>query len=552
MRLKLTTFVLLLLFSLLSACSSDPLAAARKLADAGDRPEAIAAYDAVLTEASDLSAEQLATAHYERGMLYLGMAEFIDLGNNDSARDDLEAALAGESADLPIIPALATLARQYADEEQWENVVAVADNALAVEPDNAALLNARGQAHLELRNFEQAIADLKASLQGEVNAASAETSGFLGLYDAYFRLGRAMLDIGEYEEALTSFSEAINNASGNADKAAAQAERGFTHSEMNEPDQALADLDQAIALDPELAIAYAYRSYAYSAQENYDAAVADANKAVTLGDDLSSGTRSAIFHAKAFANLQVGDYQAALADATESINLEGVDAPNAARTYGLRSRINYNLNDYQAAVDDASKAIEVGASDITALDGFYYRRGLANYALAEYTTALEDVEAAFEVGGATFARYELQGDIFNALGDTDAAVTSYQAAIQLAPENAWLHNYLADIYYDAEDYASAETEYRAALRLDDQNDLFHSNLGYALRQQERFDEAIEAFSAALDLFPDDAWHWYARGYAYYLNFDDASAIADMEQAIALGADDDALVERANEILGELR
>lgn len=555
MRNNLFILLCTCLLVALAACSSDPLAPAREAVEAGDRTAAIEAYSSALSE--DLDDTQRATALYERGYQYADKLIQLDDSDNDKARDDMFAAVdLINSAELELefspVGGLELLATNYNNNENYDGVIAVADKGLTLDASNARLLNLRGGAHLEQRNFDQAIADLKASLQGEVDAASAEANGFLGLYDAYFRLGRAMLDIGDYEEAASSFTEAYDAAFSNENKANALAERGFVYGEMYEVDLSLADLDQAISLNPDLAIAYAYRSYAYSAQENYELAIADANNAVELGDSLDAGTRSAILHSRAYANSQVGEYAAAIDDATASIELAGVMDPSAARTYGIRSTVHRNRGDYEAAIADATTAIEIGSSDITALDGFYYRRAQANYLSGSYAAALEDVEAALELGEETAARYELQGDIYDQLGDIDAAISSYQQAIALAPDSPWLHNYLGDIYYNAEDYVGAEGEYRAAIRINDQVNRFHSNLGYALREQERYDEAIEAYTVALAISPDSAWDWYARGISYYYNFDDASAIADLEMAIQVGADDDAVVERANEILSELR
>ena len=542
-RTILKTYLLILLL-LLAACSSDPLDAGRDAMTSGDFDTAIAEFSSVL-DGGELSAEQRKEALSSRSMLHTGQNNF------DAAQADILAALAITEGDSEAVVATAEgLVGQYSTLGEWEEVITVADAALAVDPANSNLLNARGEAHLELRNFDQAITDLKASLQGEVDAAQADASGFLGLHDAYFRLGRAMLDVGEYDEAVNAFTESYDAASGNAEEADALAERGFAYSENGQTDAALADFDQAIALNPDLAIGYAYRSYAFSAQENYEAAISDANRAVELGGDLDAGTRSAILHAKAFANIQVGEYEQALLDATESIQLEGVNEPNAARTYGLRARINNWLGNYEDAIADATQAIEIGSADIAALNGFFYRRAQAHYYMGDYGNALSDAEAALAIEE-TSTTYELIGDINDASGNSDAAITNYQQAIALSPDDPWLHNYLGDIYYDIDDMGSAETEYRAAIRLDDQVSLFHENLGYALREQERYDESIAAYDEALRLNPDAEFSYFGRGYIHYLVLNDAEAIADFEKALTYDLSPD-LADLINEFLAEIR
>jgi tetratricopeptide (TPR) repeat protein len=63
--------------------------------------------------------------------------------------------------------------------------------------------------------------------------------------------------------------------------------RGWTYWAMERYDQALADLNRAIELNPENASALASRGETYRLMERYDEALADFNRAIELdlGDD---------------------------------------------------------------------------------------------------------------------------------------------------------------------------------------------------------------------------------------------------------------------------
>ncbi len=439
----------------------------------------------------------------------------------------------------------------YVKTERWDDALADLDRTLQLQPDNTEALARRGYVHLQLRHFDLAIQDLKASLQGDIKAAAADLDSQRNLVAAYYRLAQALLNIGEYEQAIQNYNEALALATDNADKADIYAQRGFVYSEIGEPDLALADLDQAIALSPDLAIAYAYRSYVYSDQQRYEAAIADADRAVSLGAKLTDRERSALLHARALAHLYTGNYQQAIADATESIQLEGENSPKVARTYGIRSRAHRLLAEYEQAIADATKAIDIGASDVTALGDFYYQRARAYYDAGNSEAARADLEAALALGEATANDYALLGDIYLELGDQDKAIENYQHAISLDPENAWLHNYLGDVYYGMEDMGAAETEYRAAIRLNDSEPLFHENLALVLRLQEHYEEAIESYSRALALDENQPGSWLGRGIAYYILGQDDLAIADLERAMTFELPADAQ-EFAQSLLDEMR
>ncbi|MEM9776518.1 MAG: tetratricopeptide repeat protein, partial [Chloroflexota bacterium] len=406
MKNKTIPFLMFFLFIFLTGCAS-ALDRAQQAVDEGNYEQALVEYDAALAE--ELAAEDRYTA-------LTGRANVNNIqGNADATLSDLAEALTVTNAEgapagdlkavyrsrIDILTAeerftdaadevgklmpldsgnVALFLEQgqlYAQAEAWEEVVSSMDGALAIDSASADALTLRGTAHLELRNFEQAIEDLKASLNGDVAAAMSDIDRKANLVDAYYELGQALYRLGDYQPSIDNFTEALTYAETDEDISRTLAERGFVYSELGEFDNALSDFDQSISLDPSLAIVYSYRSYVYVDQGNYEAAIADADQAIALGDDLSENTRSAIFHAKASAMLNNGQYEEALVAATQSIELIGESDPDTARTFSMRSRINRNLGNYEAAVADATKAIEIGANDIAALPGFYYARSVA-------------------------------------------------------------------------------------------------------------------------------------------------------------------------------
>ena len=71
----------------------------------------------------------------------------------------------------------------------------------------------------------------------------------------------------------------------NENQAVAYNSRGIAHSMKNQQDQAIADFNQAIQLEPDYAGAFSNRANVYAARGDFDRAMADYNRAIQLKPD---------------------------------------------------------------------------------------------------------------------------------------------------------------------------------------------------------------------------------------------------------------------------
>ncbi len=518
-RKFLLVFSVLLLSTLACALGASHLEKAREAVADGETETAFEEYKLALEE-DDLPAEDRFAVLSERGDLYRNQE------NVEAALADYEAALNVTNAEgNPVGDRTSVYNRRvdiYVLQEQWPEVIADLDAILASQPDNYEALARRGYAHLQLRNFEQAIDDLKASLQGDIDAATDDLDNRRNLINAYYDLAQALLDVGEYDASIENYTEALNLADDTDDRVEILVARGFAYSEMYENEKALTDLNEAIGLDANEPLAYAYRSYVYGDQEKYEDAIADATKAIELGSDLSDARRGTIVHARAVAYLSTGQYEEAIVDATESIELAGVDVESTARTYNVRGQAYRYMGDYENAIADYTQAIEYGTTDVTALDNFYRNRAYSNYLNYSNKDALADIEAAISLNIEEPAAYDydLIGRIEYEEGNYEAAIANYEQALALVTENdPWIHNRLGDTYYELSAWDQAETQYRTAIELAPEEPLFVENLGFTLNLAGRPEEALDTLFQAADLGSDNPWVYNEIGDIYY-NFDD--------------------------------
>ena len=125
-----------------------------------------------------------------------------------------------------------------------------------------------------------------------------------------------------FEQAMTDLNESIRI--GGPDNAFAYATRGRVWIKKNNLDNALADFDKAIKLEPTAPTLYIARGDAWARTSQTDSAIADYTKAIELG------MRSPhAFAGRGFQWAQKGEHDSAIADYSEAIRL----APGSKEVY---------------------------------------------------------------------------------------------------------------------------------------------------------------------------------------------------------------------------
>ena len=240
--------------------------------------------------------------------------------------------------------------------------------------------------------------------------------------ESYYDLGKENLKNRDIGNALTNLSRAIELKPDFGD---AYYLRGLAHALEEEYDEAIADFEQVIELDPNhtdvpvaLTGVHAGRGAEYALQGNYDKAIADFEKAIKLGadnDDVRSGLALAYLK-RGIDHLDEGDEDEAVADFNRAI--EGLEriigaAPGdaeartvAASAYLLRAAISYERGYFSEkfayfdrAFADLERAIELDPDNTgtrVAVADAYLWRGFTHYDLYDYEAAIADFTRSIE------------------------------------------------------------------------------------------------------------------------------------------------------------
>ncbi|VAW31360.1 hypothetical protein MNBD_CHLOROFLEXI01-176 [hydrothermal vent metagenome] len=160
--------------------------------------------------------------------------------------------------------------------------------------------------------------------------------------------------------------------------------RGNIFQSLNQYEEALADYEEALRLDPEDSMTYSNRGIVFLHQREYEAALADYRKAIQLNPE----------YAKAFFNrgntyLDLERYVEALADFGEAIRLN----PEYAKAFYNRGNTYLALERNKEALADFGEAIRLNPKHAKA----FYNRGHTYQAQGAYAAASADYEEAIRL-----------------------------------------------------------------------------------------------------------------------------------------------------------
>jgi tetratricopeptide (TPR) repeat protein len=164
--------------------------------------------------------------------------------------------------------------------------------------------------------------------------------------DNEFQQGMKFMSPGKYPEAVVHFTRALSIYGQLPD---ALLERGNAHRILGEPDEALADYQAAIDLNPTLATAHNGIAMIYIERHDLPHALEKLNKAISLQPSVEAYyERGQILEAR-------GEHQKAIEDYDKAI-AEQVDSPYM---YRARALAKANLGDQEGAHADRILAVQI-------------------------------------------------------------------------------------------------------------------------------------------------------------------------------------------------
>lgn len=268
------------------------------------------------------------------------------------ALDRLTAAIHQQSIPEKIVnPAMAYAYRSllYLDLEEFDKAIADSNEVITRSPNYAPAYNTRGASQLAKGYQEKAISDLTKAIvlapnlsgpyfnrglaykrKGQLELSIADYNKCIELdtnsAENYVNRGNVFEELGQFDNAVADYNKAIDLKPIKSFLAIAYNNRGKAYLDRDN-DRALVDINQAIKLDPDFAVAYINRAHVYGDAGLYDKALIEIDRAISLNPNL------AISHVnKGMILNNKGEYEQALTEFNNAIELD----PNNAESYVAR------------------------------------------------------------------------------------------------------------------------------------------------------------------------------------------------------------------------
>jgi serine/threonine protein kinase len=250
------------------------------------------------------------------------------------------------------------------------NITAAPDSAdaetLAVQ--DSRLHNKRGLAHVNMRNFEQAIYD----------------------YSKAIELDRR-------------YAEAYNN-------------RSAAHLMMENYAQAVLDCNWTLELAPHFVAAYINLGIAHTGLRQYDNALIDYERALQVDPE-----NVYAFYNRANTFIWMGEFKKAIEDFNRTINID----PEFVAAYVNRGVAHTELKENDAAMENFTTAIKLNPNYVHA----FYNRANLYREMGQNVPAIEDYTKVIELNPQHQFAHENRGDCYAALGQEDQASDDYTTMI---------------------------------------------------------------------------------------------------------------------------
>jgi predicted O-linked N-acetylglucosamine transferase (SPINDLY family) len=221
---------------------------------------------------------------------------------------------------------------------------------------------------------------------------------------------------------------------------------------MGRLEDALADYDRAIALNPSYAFALCNRGTVLERLGRWEESLASYDRAIEVDseDSLTYYNRGSVLK-------ELKRFEEALTSYDRAVELRS----DFVEAHVNRGNVLQELRRHEAAIASFDRAIELKPvhADV------FHSRGVSLYIMKRFGGALADFDRAIELKSDGAEVYFNRGNLMLELQRYDAAVSSYLKAIELSPGNAEAHHGLGETLVRLKQYERAVASFDQALAL---------------------------------------------------------------------------------------
>lgn len=389
----------------------------------------------------------------------------------------------------------------------------------------AEIQNTRAEIYIQLGAFQAALPDLQAAVKANRSNLNYQ-----------FNFGKTLVNLGGAEpgvKALTKYLEGTAEAEevDQEKRADALRLRGQGYGALRKFEEAVADINASLEIEPENHEAFFTRSQIALAEKDYGKAIADIEEAIAKYTPAEEGD-----------TFPFAQGYLTIASVYEERGKEAARADNDAAA----------TQDYAACKAECEKLLEAaGEEDPRAAQvrvRTLFRKGVAERLLGEFGTAVKSFSLALELDPNLGEAYFRRGICFHFMGEEKLAIRDFEQAASINFDSPRSNLWKGMAYAKIGEYDEAIRAYGESIAVSDRYTPAYVNRGLAHLADADYTKAIDDFNEAIRLQPTEALHYYRRGKAQSLAGSREKAIRSYMNAIEF---DSRLRPAYNDLASEL-
>ncbi len=335
------------------------------------------------------------------------------------------------------------------------------------------------------------------------------------LVRAYVQRARLYIRRGDnWNQAIADLEEALRLDPKNVE---ALSLHGVLTFNRGDAARAVAEMNEAIRLNPKSAVARNSIGFFHNAKGDYDRALAELNEAVRLDPKFGYAYKN-----RGITYENKGEFDKALADFRMALNLD----PEKKERLGRDAAQGIERIQQKLAASGGSRPAPAASTDDQAI----CYRGAAG---SENSAACTRLITSGKLSSGELARAFLQRAIIsNRNGNFDGAMADSNEAVRLDPNNVNARALRAAGYVRKGDYDRALTDLQEARRLDPRSVLTANVFGFYYNTKGEYDRALTELNEAIRLNPNGMYAYKDRGTSYEHKGEHDKALADFRKALS--------------------
>jgi tetratricopeptide (TPR) repeat protein len=453
---------------------------------------------------------------YARKMSGIGQQKFAE-GRPQEAVSYLEKSLKAEAGSAEIYTRLGDC---FLTLQQYGKAIDGYKNAIKLNPNFAEAYHGLAITYGNLNRDEEAIEAYKKAIE----KGPKSTTFYRSLASFYAFRCRPEESRKCYEQivAITHGIEPAGRYMHNYDL-------GIAYNKLGRHLEAIATLNEAIIINPDLSFAYYILGDSYEKLGDRERTVA------AFGESINAYKRTFKLDPNNFDGYvwladsyeRLGRYEEAVETYKQAIEIN----PNDPRNYTYIGHVYKNMSLYENAIEAYKKSIEINPN-------FDHSRAYLYLAtvyekLGRYEEALEPTKYYYMGNLNDIDAYLCYAQINQKLGRYEEAIDICKKGLKIDPNDYNIYYDLGFNYLLVAQYQYAIEAFRRSLALNPQQGLCYMSIGQAFHKLEQYEDAIKAYKRAIEIDPTSATNAYCFiGFIYQQMEKFGEAIESYKQAIS--------------------